>query len=96
MSVSAALRAALGDFYGQSATGEPLPDAIGVDALVRIIDGLLPGITELGCHPGLHGDGGVYADERGEEVRALCDPRVRAAVDARRIRLCSFHGVAPA
>jgi hypothetical protein len=40
-----------GDFYGQTAKGEPLPDAIAVDALLGLLSSLPPGITELGCHP---------------------------------------------
>ena len=40
-----------GAFYGQSRNGEPLPEAITVDALVQLLR-TLPGITELLCHPG--------------------------------------------
>ena len=84
-----------GDFYGQTATGFPYHAAIEVDALVRLIGGLPPGVTELGCHPGL-GIGAddldtMYRDEREREVEALCAPSVRAAVEAAGIRLCSFH-----
>lgn len=81
-----------GDFYGQDAKGAPFPDAIGVEALLRIVEGLSPGITELGCHPG-RGEGpeGMYRAEREEEVRTLCDPRARAALAELRIELRSFH-----
>src|SRR5207244_7774617 len=41
-----------GDFYGQTATGEPLPDAIDAKALIGILSRLPAGVTELGCHPG--------------------------------------------
>jgi predicted glycoside hydrolase/deacetylase ChbG (UPF0249 family) len=80
-----------GDFYGQTAKGEPLSSAIGVEALLRLLEGLPPGITELGCHPGC-GDSvaGMYRAEREEEVRTLCDPRVRAALAALRMELRSF------
>lgn len=80
-----------GDFYGQDGRGYPVPEAITVDALVRIIESLPDGTTELACHAG-YGDGLVttYADERADEVRALCDPRVRAAVDACDVVLSSF------
>src|SRR5262249_2423752 len=41
-----------GNFYGQTADGTPLPEILSVEGLVQILRGLLPGITELGCHPG--------------------------------------------
>ncbi|TMB90762.1 MAG: ChbG/HpnK family deacetylase, partial [Chloroflexi bacterium] len=45
-----------GDFYGQTGRGDPLPAAITVAALIRIVDTLPDGITELGCHPAVAGD----------------------------------------
>jgi chitin disaccharide deacetylase len=80
-----------GSFYGQSATGGPFPEGIEVDNLLRILRELRPGVTELGCHPGLGADvPAPYQHERAHEVRALCDPRVRAAVDELGIRLGGF------
>jgi predicted glycoside hydrolase/deacetylase ChbG (UPF0249 family) len=81
-----------GDFYGQDGKGNGFPDAIEPDALIRLFASLPPGITELGCHPG-HGEDleSMYRDERAQEVKALCDPRVRIALDASGIQLCSFH-----
>jgi predicted glycoside hydrolase/deacetylase ChbG (UPF0249 family) len=80
-----------GDFYGQTATGLPLPDAISVDGLIRILATLSPGLTELGCHPGSGDDlDTMYRSERAEEVKVLCDPRVRAAIVDMEILLCSF------
>ena len=80
-----------GDFYGQTGKGTPLPDAISVDGLTKILAALPPGVTELGCHPGVGDDlDTMYRSERTQEVRALCDPRVRAAILAQRIELCSF------
>jgi predicted glycoside hydrolase/deacetylase ChbG (UPF0249 family) len=78
-----------GDFYGQTGTGEPWPEGITVDALLRILAALPPtGVTELSCHPGLGNDfDSVYRSERAEEVRVLCDPRVRAAIAEHHIRL---------
>jgi hypothetical protein len=32
----------------------------------------------------------MYLSERSEEVRVLCDPRLRTALDAFGITLCSF------
>jgi chitin disaccharide deacetylase len=81
-----------GDFYGQMKGGEPFPEAVGVDHLVRVLGELPPGTTELCCHPGYAGDlDSMYRDERAEELRTLCDPRVRAALAAEDIELRSFH-----
>jgi chitin disaccharide deacetylase len=84
-----------GRFYGKTATGVPNPGAISVDHLIEILAGLPPGITELMCHPGEGDDlDAMYRGERSEEVKVLCDPRVRAAVAAEGIELRSFHDVA--
>lgn len=80
-----------GEFYGQSANGRPLPNALTVKHLRHIFMRLPPGVTELGCHPGLDDDtDSMYREERATEVRVLCDPRARAAVRDARIRLISF------
>lgn len=82
-----------GAFYGQDGKGAPLPDAITVPTLVRLIEELDPGVTELGCHPG---DGteldNTYAQERLREVETLCDPRVREALEKADVGLRSFAG----
>ena len=84
-----------GDFYGQTAEGSPLPDAISIKALIKVILELPPGITELGCHPGQGNDlVTMYGAERAEEVKVLCDPRVRRAVSDTGIHLCSFTNFA--
>ena len=81
-----------GDFYGQTGKGFPLPGAISVDSLIAILQALPPGCTELGCHPGQGDDiTSMYRDERREELKTLCDPRVRAMVLAAEIELGSFH-----
>ena len=80
-----------GRFYGQSAGGRALPDLIGVEALVRIIEELPEGATELGCHPGLDADlDTMYSREREREVETLCHPAVRAALVREGIELRSF------
>lgn len=85
-----------GDFYGQTGKGEPYPEGISVEALLRILTALPPGITELGCHPGEGDDfASVYRHERAVEVAALCDPQVRAAIVAMGITLRSFGEIAP-
>jgi predicted glycoside hydrolase/deacetylase ChbG (UPF0249 family) len=83
-----------GDFYGHDGRGRPEPDAISVDALVRLIENLDGRVTELCCHPGyVDGLDDWYRTERQEEVRALCDPRVRHAIERMGLRLCSFAEV---
>ena len=80
-----------GDFYGQTAEGAPLPDAISVEKLINILKTLPPGYTELGCHPGEGEDlDSIYCGERAVELRVLCDPRVRVAIKAIGIELRSF------
>lgn len=86
-----------GDFYGQTAEGLPFPQAIRLESLVRIIETLPVGITVLICHPGHRvGIETTYLHEREIELATLCDPRVRAAVAARRVVLRSFEQAAGA
>ncbi len=84
-----------GDFYGQTSNGRPLRSFISSGALIKILAKLRPGFTELGCHPG-EADGldSMYRRERAQEVKTLCDPRVRAAIVDMGIKLCSFRDVA--
>jgi predicted glycoside hydrolase/deacetylase ChbG (UPF0249 family) len=84
-----------GDFYGQTGTGEPWHDAIGVHALVKLLETLPAGITELGCHPGYAGDlDTMYSRERETEIVTLRDVRVRRAIEEYGITLQSFHEMA--
>jgi len=81
-----------GDFYGQTAKGTPMPEAISVEGLLNTLVRLPAGITELSCHPGQEADlETMYRTERAEEVKVLCDPRVRAFLSAMGIELCSFR-----
>lgn len=84
-----------GDFYGQSDSGKSCSEAISTEGLIRILQRIPPGFTELACHPGL-GDlpQGMYRRERELEVETLCDPRVRAVLATENIKLCSFADVA--
>jgi predicted glycoside hydrolase/deacetylase ChbG (UPF0249 family) len=80
-----------GNFYGQTAEGTPLPDAISVEGLIHILMTLPAGCTELGCHPADGDDlNTMYRRERMQELGVLCDPRVRAAIKAMGIEMCSF------
>ncbi len=65
-----------------------------VARLVAIIEGLPEGSTELMCHPA-HEDqelaaSSSYAATRVHELKALCDPAVRAAIERADIRLITF------
>jgi chitin disaccharide deacetylase len=81
-----------GGFYGQTGRGEGLPDIISVNGLRKILADMPPGITEMGCHPGLGDDlDSMYRRERAEELEVLCAPQVREILSAEGIELASFH-----
>jgi chitin disaccharide deacetylase len=80
-----------GRFYGQNERGDPYPENIGPAALVGMLAGVGPETTEIGCHPAAGADAdSVYSLERLTELASLCDPRVRAALEAMDVELCSF------
>jgi len=83
-----------GGFYGQSGKGDPFPEGISPEALIELIRALPPGWTEIGCHPAA---GPVptssYDAERQVELRTLCDPRVREALNVTNVNLCNFAQV---
>lgn len=81
-----------GEFYGHDGSGRPDEAAIQVDALVELLGTLGPAATELGTHPG-YTDGlrDWYRAERVQEVRTLCDPRVREAVRRNGLELMNFR-----
>jgi chitin disaccharide deacetylase len=80
-----------GAFYGQDGKGAPAPEAITVAGLVRTIEELPHGITELACHPATHADhDATYARERVRELETLCDPAIRDALERHEIALRSF------
>jgi chitin disaccharide deacetylase len=83
-----------GEFYGQNERGASYPSGISVEGLLTIVRALPEGITELGCHPGYAEDlDSVYRDERLQELRTLCDPRARTALDEIGVELHSFSDV---
>jgi predicted glycoside hydrolase/deacetylase ChbG (UPF0249 family) len=80
-----------GDFYGQTGEGEPWHEGITVENLLQILGALAPGWTEVSCHPADDDQpDSVYRAERKLELRALCDPRVRAGVKEFNLQLRSF------
>ena len=84
----------LGEFYGHDGRGRPDPQAIASASLAGLLETLEEGVTELCCHPGYADDlDDWYRLEREQEVRALCDPAVGAAVANLEIELCTFADV---
>ena len=83
-----------GDFYGQTAEGEPIPEVLTVRNLKKILAELPAGITELGCHPG-YADGleSVYCAEREAELKVFCAAETRAALESLGIKLRSFETI---
>jgi predicted glycoside hydrolase/deacetylase ChbG (UPF0249 family) len=82
-----------GEFYGQTATGAPYPEGITAARLVELIRQAGVGMTEIACHPGTRDPQpwSVYSDEREQELAALCDSSVRAAVDDPAVICGSFY-----
>jgi chitin disaccharide deacetylase len=79
-----------GQYYGE-ANGRAVPEWISSDNLRRIIRELSDGVTELACHPGLDLElDSDYREQRPQEVRALCDPEVRAELEREHVLLRSF------
>jgi predicted glycoside hydrolase/deacetylase ChbG (UPF0249 family) len=86
-----------GDFYGQTGTGEAVPEGISIERLLELIEAIPVGVTELACHPGRDlGSEVVYGPERERELAALCDPRARMAIEREGIVIRSFAGIANA
>jgi predicted glycoside hydrolase/deacetylase ChbG (UPF0249 family) len=85
----------VGAFYGQADKGTPYPDAITVDSLIALIDGLTDPVTEIACNPAAAADlDSMYAVERLTELETLCDSRVREAIDRNGVTLCGFGDLA--
>jgi len=83
-----------GSFYGQTREGLPYSEGISAQRLIELLRQLEPGVTELGCHPGIGGDPDTtYDRERPDEMKALCDPQVRSALIDMGIQLRSFSTV---
>lgn len=88
-----------GEFYGQTATGEPYPEGIAPARLVEVVRDLAAGVvTEIACHPGLPDPEpwSVYDRERERELEALCDRTVAEAIAAEHVALTSFAALSRA
>ena len=83
-----------GGFFGRTEKGEAWLEGISVEHLIAIVEDLPPGWTELGCHPGVGVEAeSSYTWEREHELRTLCDPRVRAALESSGVVLRDFSQV---
>ena len=83
----------VGDFYAQWEWGVTELEKIGVPFLQQLLrDKVLPGWTELSCHPAYRSPGyePVYDAEREVELATLTEPAVRQVIDELGIRLVSF------
>lgn len=78
-------------FYGLKRKQVTLDD-ITVGALIKIFDSLLPGVTELICHPGWTSNHlrDPYRTQRVIEIQTLTDPTVKQAVSQRNIQIINF------
>lgn len=85
----------LGDFYGQDDKGVAVPGRLQAGHLATLISRLPAGLTELCCHPAAWIDFEAgYANERVDELKALCSEAVALAVEAGHIQLVGFGEVA--
>jgi chitin disaccharide deacetylase len=86
----------VGEFYGQTASGEKRPEWISEARLVALVGSLGPGVHELVCHPALATNPDIdlpastYREERLKETEVLCAPAVMARISQLGIRLRSF------
>jgi len=75
-------------FYGR--------DAISPEYLIRLIETLPLGWTEIGCHPAAGPvPSSSYDAERQIELATLRDPRVRNLLNVTGVRLCNFAQANP-
>lgn len=73
------------DFYDAGAT---------LEALLKVINNLPDGTTEIMCHPGYTDDAfaqeSVYNSQRDRELEILTDPSIKEAIHANGIQLITF------
>jgi predicted glycoside hydrolase/deacetylase ChbG (UPF0249 family) len=81
------------NFYGQW-DGQTHLEQISAENLVQILQGEIgSGVTEMSCHPGYIDPDffSGYSIEREAELVALCDPRVRHALEEHHIELIGYQ-----
>jgi len=80
-------------FHGQSG-GQTQLERISPENLERVLQtAIVPGVTELRCHPGyIDPDfSSAYRNEREAELLALCHSRVRVTLHKQGINLISYQ-----
>jgi predicted glycoside hydrolase/deacetylase ChbG (UPF0249 family) len=84
-------------FYGRWG-GRTHPEQVGATGLIRLLAGLPPGWSEIGCHPGYVDQAlrSSYRHERELELAALRDPRVPRAAAGLGITFASFADLSAA
>jgi predicted glycoside hydrolase/deacetylase ChbG (UPF0249 family) len=97
-SVGVPIRGLVGDvryqgaFYGLRHDGQQNPEAISYEGFLAAVNMVSHGVIEVGCHPAAEVDfESMYAAERLDELRTLCDARLRAALSDAGFKLASFH-----
>lgn len=83
----------VGGFYAQWEHGVTELDYVGVPFLLKMLrEEVLPGWTEISCHPGYRSPDfdSIYLAEREAEVVTLTDPRIMTFIRDSGIRLASF------
>lgn len=84
-----------GNFYGQGAKGEAMPELISRSTLLATFDALPEGPTEVACHAGFAEDtDSVYRVERRQETKVLTDPLVAQRISELDIELVSYMDLA--
>ena len=75
----------------------PAPARVGLEAYLRLVDGLKPGLTEMMVHPALGmgdiqlwGQDEAIRKDRGYEAEVLSDPRFKSALEASGVRLIHY------
>jgi predicted glycoside hydrolase/deacetylase ChbG (UPF0249 family) len=76
------------DFYDEGATHE---------SLLRLINNLSDGTTEIMCHPGhvdeAFANESVYNFQRERELKILTDPTIKEAIERNEIKLITFAAI---
>ena len=83
-------------FYGQWDDGSIHLELVSIGGLKDVLESEVgDGVTEIGCHPGYVDPAfySSYSSEREAELRTLCAPAARAAVEQLAIELVDFRAL---
>jgi predicted glycoside hydrolase/deacetylase ChbG (UPF0249 family) len=85
-----------GSFYGLHTDGTPHPDGISHDGFLAAALAQSGKVVEVACHPAAEVDfESMYEAERLDELRTLCDPRLRTALGDAGVDLVTFDDLGP-